>query len=79
MQSNSTKIANYSFLQNTTVKKLGLVGDICLKIIGDCSKYMECKKQYGLISNFSTCQCINGYIVDSDRTCSKRIFFILQN
>lgn len=69
----STKITSFSSLQNyTSTKKLGLVGDVCLKVMGDCSKFMECKKQYGLVSNFSTCQCINGYLVDFDRTCSKK-------
>lgn len=73
----STKPITQSSSKNIlTIKKTGLVGDICIKVTGDCSKYMECKKQNNnILSNFSTCQCIDGYIADSDRTCSKKYHF----
>ncbi|CAF0796335.1 unnamed protein product [Brachionus calyciflorus] len=53
----------------TTTKSPGLVGDTCLKVFGDCSNYMECKRQDTLAWNISTCQCKAGYIVDLKRTC----------
>ncbi|RNA36294.1 hypothetical protein BpHYR1_016591 [Brachionus plicatilis] len=69
----STKKNSLTSLPNsqndTIVKNQGLVGDFCIKVVGDCSKYMECKKHNSLLSNISTCQCINGFIADSNRTC----------
>ena len=54
----------------TVTKKDGLVGDNCIKVIGDCGKYMECKKHENVMSNISTCSCIDGYITNSSRNCS---------
>ena len=54
----------------TVLKKIGLVGDSCIKVIGDCGKYMECKKHESVMLNISTCSCIDGYITNSSRNCS---------
>lgn len=54
----------------TTTFKIGLVGDHCIRIVGDCGKYMECKK-ISPTWNISTCQCRDGYLAGFDRECSK--------
>jgi hypothetical protein len=54
----------------TVTKKIGLVGDSCVKVIGDCGKFMECKKHDSFMLNISTCSCMDGYIANSSRYCS---------
>jgi hypothetical protein len=58
----------------TTTPKIGLVGDSCIRIIGDCGNYMECKT-ISLNLNISTCQCRNGYTAHFNRECSNYIFY----
>lgn len=68
-----TVITSTTSTTTTTPKILGIVGDACLKVIGDCSRFMECRQQdASLAFNVSTCQCINGYVADKNRQCSKK-------
>ena len=65
----TTSTSTTTTTTTTTTPKIGLVGDSCIRIIGDCGNYMECKT----ISpgwNISTCQCRNGYVAHFDRECS---------
>jgi hypothetical protein len=73
-----------SVIENTTStsfittkkKSTGLVDDLCVKVIGDCEKYMECKKFTNLALNISSCQCIHGYVKDeTNRLCSMILIF----
>ncbi len=70
----TTKIITNSLSTTITTtmmtKKIGLVGDSCIKVIGDCGKFMECKKHENVMLNISTCSCIDGYISNSSRNCS---------
>lgn len=61
----------------TTFKKLGLAGDLCTKIFGDCEKFMECKK-VGVHWNISNCQCIQGYQMDYRRFCRMHSSFFFR-
>jgi hypothetical protein len=67
-----TPVTAFLKLVNTTVeKKPGLVGDLCAKVVGDCEKFMECRKHEQLAMNLSSCQCMNGYVPNSLRRCRK--------
>lgn len=57
----------------TTTKRLSIVGESCIKTVGDCDKFMECKKYGTFWHNKSSCQCSDGYVVDPERHCSKFI------
>ena len=58
-------------VESTKPPTLGLIGDLCVKVVGDCDKYMECRKQnVGAIRVVSTCACMSGYIGDANRQCS---------
>ena len=57
---------------NSTIRP-GLLGDSCMRIIGDCEKFMECKSFNNYPSNKTSCQCINGYKANMDRRCSTLI------
>ncbi len=49
---------------------MSVVGEPCIKTIGDCEKFMECKKYGNMALNKSSCLCSDGYLVDSERLCS---------
>ncbi len=55
----------------------GLVGDLCVKVVGDCSKFMECRmNENNLAWNISTCQCLDGYLPDRSRNCRKPFLLV---
>ncbi len=64
-----------SLTSTKTTRTPGLVGDLCVKVIGDCSKFMECRMNENYLAwNISTCQCLDGYQSDRFRNCRKSCF-----
>ena len=48
----------------------GLAGDTCKPdVLNSCEKFMQCKPM-NYDKKSTTCQCLDGYAVDSDRFCS---------
>ncbi len=71
-QLTTTNTMSTTIVTTTTPKKLGLVGDTCLKVMGDCEQFMECRKHDGMLvqMNVSTCNCLSGYKANEKRYCS---------
>ncbi len=49
----------------------GLVGDMCEVSTRNCSKYMECKEHVSPFFSGWFCACLDGYVSNFERNCSK--------